>query len=216
VDTARTRVGASTDNGRVRRPRLPAALLAAGLAAAGAGGVAGCTAAPAQPRPDAGQQRFVAGDGSIVVVPPARRRPAPRISGQLLDGTAYDAVPGAPAAAVVLNFWASWCAPCRAEAPGLERVWRETRPLGVRFVGVNIKDDRGAARVFERGKGMTYPSLYDQPGELAARFRGTLPPAAIPSTLVIDRRGRVAARGLGGLTADELARVVRGVAGEPA
>lgn len=199
----------------MRRARLPAALLAAGLAVA-TGGATGCTVGSGEAQRDAGQQRFVAGDGSIVVVPPARRGQAPRVAGQLLDGTAYDAAAGTPPAVLVLNFWASWCAPCRAEAPGLERVWRETRPLGVRFVGVNIKDDRSAARVFERSKGITYPSLYDQPGDLATRFRGTLPPAAIPSTLVIDRRGRVAARGLGGLTADELARVVRGVAGEPA
>ena len=201
------------------RPRLVVALLAPPLLAAvlSAATVAGCTGRTAAglDRPT-NDQRFVAGDGSIVVVPAAKRRPAPPVRGRLLDGTAYDASASAPDRVLVLNFWASWCAPCRAEAPALERVWRQTRSLGVQFVGVNVKDDRSTAQVFERSRGLSYPSLYDQPGELAARFRGTLPPAAIPSTLVIDRHARVAARGLGRLTGDELALVVRRVAGEPA
>jgi peroxiredoxin len=201
----------------VTRARLAAALLAVALGGGVGGAATGCTGGTAAGSGGNGsEQRFVAGDGSLVVVPATERRRAPKISGQLLDGTAYDVTASTRNAVLVLNFWASWCAPCRAEAPALERVWRQTRSLGVQVVGVTIKDDRSTAQVFERSKGLTYPSLYDQPGELAARFRGTLPPAAIPSTLVIDRRGRVAARGLGGLTADELLPVVRRLAAEPA
>ena len=100
---------------------------------------------------------------------------------------------------VLLNVWGSWCAPCRQEAPYLQAAWDQTRTLGdVQFIGLNTRDDAaGAAEAFERRFGITYPSLRDNDGSLQLVFRSTLPPKAIPSTIVLDRQGRVAARIIG-------------------
>ena len=161
-----------------------------------------------------GETRFVAGNSATGLLPTADRKPAPQISGPLLDGSAYD-LHSAAGQVVVLNFWGSWCAPCRAEAATLERVYHSSRSSGVQFVGVDVKDETGPAQAFQRVQGISYPSLFDKAGALAVRFRD-LPPAAIPTTLVIDRAGRVAARFLGGVTDNELAPVVAAVAGERA
>jgi thiol-disulfide isomerase/thioredoxin len=114
---------------------------------------------------------------------------------------------------VVLNFWASWCAPCRAEAPNLVKVAAETQALGVEFVGVNVKNDRSAARRFNEVHGVPYPSLYDQAGVLLLRFK-RLVPQSPPTTLIVDREGRVAAVLLGGQTEAALAGPVKEIAGE--
>lgn len=174
---------------------------------------AGCAGGANAVDQGSGDQRFVSGRGATGVLPTDRREPAPAIRGELLDGTAYD-VAALTGTVVVLNFWGSWCAPCRAEAPGLERAFMATRPSGVQFVGVNVKDERSSARAFVRTQAMSYPSLFDPSGTLAVRFRG-LPPNAIPSTILLDRQGRVAARFLGGVTEGELTPVVRGLAAEP-
>jgi thiol-disulfide isomerase/thioredoxin len=175
--------------------------------------LAGCTGVGASP--DRGNDtRYIAGNGTIGTVSVADRKAAPNVSGTTLEGKSLD-LSAYRGKVVVLNFWASWCPPCRAEAADLERVYQDTRSLGVQFVGVNIKDDsRNQALTFQRSFNITYPSLYDQPGNVALLFRGTLPPQAIPSTLVIDRNGKLAARGLGGLTADELEPVVKAIAAE--
>jgi thiol-disulfide isomerase/thioredoxin len=95
---------------------------------------------------------------------------------------------------VVLNVWGSWCAPCRKEAASLGAAARELEAEGVEFVGVNTKDsspDQGLA--FERRYDVPYPSFFDPSGRTLLAFRGTLIPSAIPSTVVIDQQGRVAA-----------------------
>ncbi len=114
---------------------------------------------------------------------------------------------------VVLNFWGSWCAPCRAEAPELMAVYNATRASGVRFVGVNIKDERQLAEAFERTKGVSYPSIFDPDGRVALQLKN-YPPNAIPSTVVIDRKGRVAAEFLHALLRQDLLPVVRSIARE--
>ncbi len=99
---------------------------------------------------------------------------------------------------VLINIWGSWCAPCRAEAPALQEAWTLLEPRGVQFLGINTKDDaEGAAIAFEKGQGITYPSVSDQDGQLQLVFRKTLPPKAIPSSIVLDKQGRVAARIIG-------------------
>jgi len=98
---------------------------------------------------------------------------------------------------VVLNVWASWCAPCRAEAPVLQSLWEEFGDAGVSFIGLNTRDSPATAVSFEKAYGITYPSVVDSDGRLQLRFSGIAPPQAIPTTLVIDREGKVAGRILG-------------------
>ncbi len=139
---------------------------------------------------------FVAGDGSLVVIDEAQRQPAPDITGTTLDGKPFSlaALRGKVA---VLNVWASWCAPCRAEAPVLEKTWQAQQGNDVQFVGLDTRDSDTSALAFIRKFGITYPNVIDRDGALQLRFSGTLPPQAIPSTLVVDTEGKVAARALG-------------------
>jgi len=126
----------------------------------------------------------------VLRIAPADRGPAPRVTGETLAGEPFD-LRALRGDVVVVNFWGSWCAPCRVEAAGLQAVHMETKRDGVAFVGVNIRDARDKARAFERSFGVTYPSLYDPEGRVALAFRET-PPVTTPATLVLDRRGRVA------------------------
>jgi thiol-disulfide isomerase/thioredoxin len=133
----------------------------------------------------------------VAVVPEAERPPLPAFSGRTLDGKELDlaSLRGRP---LVLNFWASWCGPCRAEQKGLELASKTLAGRDVPMVGVNIRDDRGAAVSYLEEFGVGYPSLFDRPAVLSARL-GALGPQAPPYTLVVDARGRVAARVFGAL-----------------
>lgn len=139
---------------------------------------------------------FVAGDGSLVVIDESQRQPAPDITGTTLDGSAFS-LAELRGKTTVLNVWASWCAPCRAEAPVLEKVWQAQQGDDVAFIGLDTRDSDTAALSFVRKFGITYPNVIDRDGALQLRFSDTLPPQAIPSTIVIDDQGRVAARALG-------------------
>jgi thiol-disulfide isomerase/thioredoxin len=144
--------------------------------------------------------------------PPAARQQAPDVSGPNLGGGRLR-LAGLHGKVVVVNFWASWCAPCRGEAPALAALSQQCRPLGVRFVGVDERDDRSAAQAFERSFGIGYPSLWDPAGEVVLAFRGSVQPQAIPSTLVIDRQGRIAAEIVGASTYSRLKALLGRVAG---
>ncbi len=163
-----------------------------------------------QPADSAG---FVQGSGVVTVVPPEQRQPAPEFAGPLLDGGTFD-LAEARGDVVVLNVWGSWCAPCRAEAPALVAVAEATAEDGVRVVGVNTRDTQTAAQAFEDEFAVPYPSVVDADGRLLLAFRETLPPAAIPSTLVVDREGRMAARVVGPITERSLTDLVEQVAAE--
>jgi thiol-disulfide isomerase/thioredoxin len=139
---------------------------------------------------------FVAGDGSLVVIDESQRGQAPEITGTTLDGASFS-LSALRGKIVILNVWASWCAPCRAEAPILEKVWLAQQGNDVQFVGLDTRDSDTAARSFIKKFGITYPNVIDRDGALQLRFSDTLPPQAIPSTIVIDAQGRVAARALG-------------------
>ncbi len=156
--------------------------------------------------------RLAAGPDGLL--PVAERRLAPPLRGTTLQGEPLD-VGALRGSVVVLNFWADWCGPCRAEAPYLNAVATKTRDRGVRFVGVNVKNDRSAALDFERISRTPYPSLYDQPGALLLRFRKVVPQTP-PSTMLIDRSGRLAGIFSGGLTEGELAGPVLALAAEAA
>lgn len=150
---------------------------------------------------------FVGGDGSIVVIDPADRVPAPALSGATLDGDEYNLADDR-GEIVVMNVWASWCAPCRAEAPALEEVWSEAQDAGVQFIGLNTRDSTLSAQRFVETMGLTFPNVQDTDGRLQLLFSDSLPPQAIPSTLVVDREGRVAARILGKVSAATLRGVI--------
>jgi len=135
---------------------------------------------------------FVGGDGSIIVVEPAQRAPAPDVLATTLGGDTFD-LADHRGETVVMNVWASWCAPCRAEAGELQEVWEEEQGNGVQFVGLNTRDSTVAAQGFVESMGLTFPSIFDPDGRVQLQFSDSLPPQAIPSTLVIDGNGLVAA-----------------------
>jgi peroxiredoxin len=170
---------------------IPAgALIAVALLVAGCGGSAEAEAGAV---PEAG---YVAGDGSIVLVPPSERVAAPDVVGPTLDGETFR-LADHRGDVVVLNVWASWCAPCRAEAPTLAALSEKLQAQGVTFVGLDTRDSDASARAFIDRFGIDYANVIDRDGQLQLLFSDTLPPQAIPSTLVIDREGRVAGRVLG-------------------
>jgi thiol-disulfide isomerase/thioredoxin len=179
------------------------AVLVAAVLVLALGGVALLRAAPARrdlgPEPAAGRvARLAAG---MTVIPEARRRPLPAFAGTTLDGTRFDLASLRGHVAVV-NFWGSWCGPCRSEQVALQQASRELAGRGVRFVGVNVRDNRADALAFLRQYRVSYPSLNDQPGELAAKL-GSLGPVGPPYTLVVDAQGRVAAQVQGALNAGQ-------------
>jgi thiol-disulfide isomerase/thioredoxin len=173
------------------------------LAATAVVALAGCSASEAT-----SSRTLQVGDTAVVEqLPAAERQVVPELRGRLLSGGQFD-LADHRGKVVVVNVWGSWCAPCRAEAPHLQQVWTETQDRGVQFVGINVKDNDAAAKGFVRTYGITYPSLVDDDGRLLLMLRGSLPPEAIPSTIVIDRQGRIAARALGGITEQQLRRLV--------
>jgi thiol-disulfide isomerase/thioredoxin len=118
----------------------------------------------------------------------ADRVPATGFTGDLLEGGRYD-VAQDRGSVVVVNFWGSWCPPCRAEVDDLEDTYQATKAQGVRFLGIDVRDDRDKALAFHRGR-VSYPSLFDPASRLALKFE--VPPNAIPATIIIDRAGRIA------------------------
>lgn len=131
--------------------------------------------------------------------PPADRQPAPQVSGITL-GRKRLSLAALRGRVIVLNFWGSWCAPCRHEAPLLAALSRQCQARGVQFVGADERDDRPSAVAFESSFGIAYPSLFDPASQIPLAFQGRVPVAAIPSTIVIDRQGRIAARVIGATT----------------
>jgi len=159
------------------------------------------------PSSSGGDTGFVAGDGSITVIPADQRAAAPDFTLPTLDGSSFT-LSGQLGKVVVMNVWASWCAPCRAEAPELEQVWKQEQAKGVQFVGLDTRDSEASARAFVSRFGLTYPQAIDTDGQVQLLFRDTLPAQAIPSTLIVDAQGKVAARFLGATTAAALRSVI--------
>ncbi|WP_240033100.1 TlpA family protein disulfide reductase [Micromonospora globbae] len=152
--------------------------------------------------------------GAIVpqTVYPVGKRPAgTQLAGTLLDDSAFD-----PATltgkVVVINFWASWCAPCRAEFDDLEAVYQASRDTGVTFLGVNTQNGKDAATAFARGR-VTFPSLFDPPGRVALQFR-EVGLVGLPNTVVLDRQGRIATVFRRAIVKSELEPVVAQLAAE--
>lgn len=150
------------------------------------------------------------GANGVIECAAGERPDAPAAAGELLDGSRYD-LASARGRVVVVNFWGSWCSPCRAEAKELEQTYQATKASGVEFLGINNRDDRDAAIAFERGR-VTYPSLFDPANRLGLDF--DIPPGATPSTVILDREGRIALVIRRSVLASELTPLVQRVAAE--
>ena len=187
--------------------RLPV-IAAIAAAAAATLALAGCSGgAIGADTPDSSGQNFVGSAYRSTVFPAGSRPVAPDISGTTLAGQ-HLSLSAYRGSVVVINFWGSWCPPCRAEAPDLTELAESDSAHGARFLGIDIRDDPVGADAFVKAFRIPYPSLNDPSDELALAFRGTVPPAAIPTTLVIDRRGRIAARILGSVSYDSLRSLI--------
>ena len=138
-------------------------------------------------------------EAGMDVYPRGERDPAPELEGTTLDGDGF-ALSDWAGEVVVINVWGSWCVPCRTETPELVRLANEFADRGVRFLGINIRDNPAAARSFEARFEVPYPSLEDPNDQLLLNFRDVIPTSVVPSTVVIDRRGDVAARIIGPVT----------------
>jgi peroxiredoxin len=172
----------------------------------------GCEASPAAAPRDGG----VAGQDvrtGLTRWRPPDRPVLPELSGRTLDGNWLD-VAAWRGQVVVVNTWGSWCAPCRKEVPELTKVWSETKAAGVRFVGIDTRDNDAAARAFVREFRIGYPSLVDDDGRLMLAFGRTIPVSAVPTTVVVDRQGRVAARIIGSVTYATLRGLIDDTLGE--
>jgi len=174
--------------------------------------LSGCSTGTDAVHSGGGGNRYVAGDGRTIVYALADRKPAPAVQGSTVDGGTFD-LASVRGHVVVINFWASWCAPCRVEAADLEAVHVSTKDTGVTFVGVDSRDEQDAAKAFLAGR-VTYPSLFDPAGRIALRFHD-VPPTTLPATLIVDKTGRIAAVIRASVTQDALARLVGQIATEP-
>ncbi|WP_423919066.1 TlpA family protein disulfide reductase [Frigoribacterium sp. 2-23] len=181
---------------RVRRvARVLAAAAIVGLA------VTGCTKndSLAQQYGDGTTKNYISGNGAVTEVDPADR-------GKPVDFTATtdtgDSVSRSDfeGDVVVLNIWYASCAPCRLEAPDLEKLHQDYADKGVTFLGVNVRDQADTALAFSRKFGVTYPSIIDtNDATVQLSLAGTIAPNSVPTTIVLDQQGRIAARILGGL-----------------
>lgn len=188
------------------RSRSRAALLGAGaavaaltLSACSSGGTSG----------GSGNTNFVTGSDGIATAGKGDRQDGPKLEGETLTGKHLD-VDDYKGKIVVLNVWGSWCSPCRAEAPNFAKVSKDLKGKDVQFVGINTRDpQKDPALAFEKEWKISYPSLHDPMGKLMLRFpKGTMNPKFIPSTIVLDREGKIAARSQQALNEEKLRKMI--------
>ena len=153
------------------------------------------------------EESFISGDGAVTFIKKSDRIKAPKISGMTLMGTDYNFDGGKVA---VVNVWASWCSPCRAEEPALSALARKYSD--VEFIGILTRDNPVNAEAFARKRGIPYPTLIDD--SILVGFRKSLPANAIPSTVVLDKGGNVAARISGAVTVASLTDLIERVSAE--
>ncbi len=151
-------------------------------------------------------------DVGVTFVAPADREPIPAIAGLDLDLEPI-AIEDYLGEITVVNAWASWCAPCIEETPELVATQKATKDLGVQFLGLNVNDDLESAREFSRE--ISYPSIADPEGRLLALVSG-IPPNGLPSTLIVDKKGKIAVRIIGPITQEVLTALITEVAAEKA
>lgn len=178
------------------------------------GATVACTGSHAVDQSVAGSNGYVSGDALLTFVPIGHRHEVHGINGTLIDGGHFD-LSQWKGKVVVVNFWGQWCAACQAEARSLQQVYADDKSRGVEFLGIDVRDDPASGRSYERHYGITYPSINDPSNLLALRFSG-LTPNATPTTVVIDRNGRLAARQSGEILYTQLRDLVAHLLAEPA
>ena len=177
--------------------------------------LAACSSDPLAEQFRSGENKnYIAGDGTVTEYD-SEQRPAflpftgETESGQMLDSKALEGQ------VVVMNWWYSACAPCRAEAPELQALYEEFQDQGVQFVGVNVRDTAETALAFDRKFDIGFPSIIDaQSGAVSLAFQGVVSPQAVPTTLVIDKQGKVASRILGRIDSSILKTLIETVVAE--
>jgi thiol-disulfide isomerase/thioredoxin len=207
-------MGPHSDDGNLLVPiARPARLIAASAVLALAAGLTGCSTSTAATSTQ--QINYIPGKGVLTVYAVGHRKLAPQVAGTDLGGKPLS-LSSYAGKVIVLNFWASWCPPCRSEAPALEQIATDTHASGVQFVGVDIRESGPTdGPNFVAAHHIDYPSFADQSSRIALAFRNSgVPPETPPSTLIIDRQGRIAARGLGEMSFSQLEPTVQAVAKE--
>jgi thiol-disulfide isomerase/thioredoxin len=161
----------------------------------------------AWPGSGSGGVTAVDGNASAVLYPAGHRPLAPRFTGTTLTGSklSFSSYRGQ---VVVLNFWGSWCVPCREEASTLAEVAARYRPSGVSFLGVDVRDTPASAQAFVNRFGVGYPSVGDPGSVITLDFTAVVPIAGTPTTLVIDRTGHIAGAVFGTVTYPELTAIL--------
>jgi peroxiredoxin len=175
--------------------------------------ISACTGSDAVDQSAGGQYRFNVANASGRTIAVADRKKVADFSGQLLSGGMYRLTQDA-GKVVVLNFWASWCGPCQVETPQFDVMYHKNKAAGVDFVGIDTKDIKSAARSFVSDHAITFPIVYDEPGEVALRL-GHLPAESLPFTVLIDKQQRVAAVYVGAQNAKDLQPVLNRLVAEP-
>ena len=175
--------------------------------------LSGCSSAPDDGPTQIADQGYQSGDGSVRTWAVAQRGPALELTGTDYTGEAVD-VSAWRGDVVVLNTWFAACPPCRVEAPVLAELATSRAEQGVHVLGINRTDDAGAAQAFERTYEIPFPSVDDRSGAATSALEGVVPVAATPTTVVLDRQGRVAARVLGLLDATTIAAIIDDVLAE--
>lgn len=177
--------------------------------------LAGCSSDPLAEQFRSGDSKnYIAGDGTVTEYDSAQRPTFLPFSGETESGQQLDSEALA-GKVVVLNWWYSACAPCRAEAPDLQALFEEFQGQGVEFVGVNVRDTAETALAFDRKFGISFPSIMDaQSGAVSLAFQGVVSPQAVPTTLVIDKEGKVASRILGRIDPSILKTLIETVVNE--
>ncbi len=187
--------------------RLVAALAAAALLASG------CTGTSAVDQSGNDQFRFVDAQRTGALIPAAKRKPAEPFSGSLLDGGRFRSSLDS-GRVTLINFWATWCAPCVIETPQLDRVYRQYKSRGVQLVGIDTKEAlRDQPRSFVRDHHISYPIVFDESGRVATEL-GNLPVQGLPFSVLVDKRGRVAAVYTGRLAPADLEPVLNQLVAE--
>ena len=204
---------------RSARPSVTAQAVRGLLAGAAVLGLAGCLAACsggaiAANTPMSNGQSYVGGSYSSIYYAPGDRPAAPAVSGTMLTGAKFS-LTAQRGSLVVLNFWGSWCAPCRREAPALAALADHFKSAPVRFIGDDVQDAPANAAAFERTFDVGYPSLNDPGEQVALAFHGAVPPVGIPTTLLIDKTGHIAGRVVGEVSYRDLRALITKILAGP-